>query len=148
MSQKNNTQNPHLPTNISESTLIQLMELEKQRLQIFMLKQQTRDKEIAANSKLAEKSIDAQAAHLKVKPAEDRKTLALIVGSVVLVILVFITFLCYLLHTGNKDFAKFILAGISHLIVAVGGYFAGKKSKKSNTQNPSDTQDADILENP
>jgi hypothetical protein len=132
---------------MSEGTLQQLLKLEEQRLHLHMQRQHSRDKEIEANTRLAEKSLEAQKEYLKTKPSQDRKTLLLISIIFIVLVAMFCVFLCYLLSTGNKDLAHSILIGLSHLAVGSGGYFAGTKMQKNpKSAADSDIQDADVVE--
>jgi hypothetical protein len=93
------------------------------------------------------KSIEAQREYLKGKPSQDRKTLVAFSGVVIVILAMFAVFMCYLLNTGNKDFAHSILIGLSHIAVGSGGYFVGTKVKKTpKAQADNDIQEPEMVE--
>jgi hypothetical protein len=146
MANPNNNQGKVINGPISEATVNKIIEMEGQRIQLAIQKTASRDKEIDANTKIAERSIDAQAEYLKSKPKQDRLTYLTIGGIIAFFFVASLVFLCYLLNTGNKDLAKYILLGLSHFATGALGYYAkGKRNGNADTGSTDNIQDAEVV---
>ena len=148
-----NNNNPPRPqgtpqVQISEGTVLQMIKIEEQKMILNIQKQQSRDKEIDAQLKIAEISIKAQTEHLKAKPGELRKTIGLVATIIIIILALFCVFIGYLLNTNNKDFAYKIFLGLSHISTLLIGVFVGNRGKKtSNHSIPPDIQEPEVTDN-
>jgi lipopolysaccharide export LptBFGC system permease protein LptF len=133
---------------ISDETASKLINLEKQRLELFILKQQTRDKEIDASTTLAKLTIESEREYARNQPKQDRYTLALAAGIVFVFLVLFCLFVAYMLHTGNKDLAKLIIIGLTHMVAGAAGFYGGKKVGKASATEAQEIPEAQVIDTP
>jgi hypothetical protein len=130
------------PIPIDQDTIKAWISNQTFELQNQKAENEIRIKEIEANARLSEKSLDIQKSVLENQGKDFRMTItriAYIGGGILVVILLFIGFCLW----NNKDaFAYKFCQGISYILTTVIGYFFGKSShKKSSTQSNSQEQD-------
>ncbi|MCG9900081.1 MAG: hypothetical protein MH132_08785 [Hydrotalea sp.] len=140
--QQNSSSKEELPLEVIEK-FIQVQEAElitkSQELKV-------REKEIEANTKLAEKQMTLQAELLKNQPGEYRKNFVTLGYFVVGIILIIVVFLGFCLYLGKEDFASKIFGYLMYGIVGIASYYFGRKSKdnKQNTKS-GDIDEAEVI---
>ncbi|MGJ1362902.1 hypothetical protein ACR79B_20680 [Sphingobacterium spiritivorum] len=132
-----NPQGENLP---SPEIIKDFIELQKHKAENETRELAIKEQEIASNERLALRSMELQADHLKVRPAEMRKNITRLAYVLGFVLVIVFGFICYLLTTQNKDFAVLIIEKGAYLVVAFISYYAGKKNgQKSKVDNNSDS---------
>lgn len=118
--------------------------LENQKAQLYNEAEELklRHKELEVNSKLAEKSMELQAAHLSKQPSEGRKNItriAYIAGGLMLLLFIFVGFCLYL----DKDnFIISFLKNAGYVLTTGMGYWFGRRvGKEKERDKPSDVID-------
>lgn len=103
------------------------------------------EKRLELNFKLASKNMDIQKALIEKEPGERRKNILLVsvIGLVVIGGLCF--YIWMLIQNGKEEFAHQIIKWGSYLLVALVSYFAGKRSKNSDSDDDDEIQDAEIV---
>lgn len=131
-------------TEISADILKEWLSQQSQKIQLDKDEIKLREKEIDSNERLALKSMEHQAADNKSNPGQVRKTIALFAGIILLFTVLVIGTVCYLLSTGNKDFAYAIGKGVSYLATTTIGYFIGTRQNRKTSKNI-DIPEAEIV---
>lgn len=124
----------------------QILDIEKQKLELRLSERGLNEKQIDNHAKLAERQLELQAQYLKGKPKQDRYTLLTAGGIAITFFIIALSFLIILLYMGKEEFAKYMLITLSHIIVGVASYAAGRKKKDDGTAIESDIDDAEIIE--
>jgi hypothetical protein len=129
-------------SSLSEGVIQQFLENQKAQLYNDAEELKLRAEELKQNARLAEKSMEFQAAHLSRQPSEGRKTvtrIAYIFGGIMLLLFIFVGFCLYL----NKD--QFIIAFLKNAgyVVTTGmGYWFGRRVGKENERK----KNADVID--
>jgi ABC-type dipeptide/oligopeptide/nickel transport system permease component len=136
------------PTQLDPSVIKAIVEQQGQKLQVELQRLKVDEKRLDQDARLAEKSMQYQAEFLKAQPSENRKTLTRIAYVVGGIVVIFLSFLGFLVYTGNKDFADSFLKFITYLVTSIVSFWIGKKSvsQKSSKNNSSDIEDAEIID--
>ncbi len=144
----NNSSNPIKTPELSPEFLQEWIYNQSQQARNEAANIALREKELESNARLAEKAMDYQAALLKSKPSETRKTATRLAWILGFMTIIFMVFFILLLQFGYERFAEYFIKGLSYVGVSIGSYFFGKKAKSKTDNNGSGTdfiEDADVV---
>lgn len=120
---------PNQPLPVDQEMIKSWLQNQNLELQNQRLENDLRAKEIDANTRLAEKSLEIQKAVLTNEGKEFRMTITRIVWLVALILMIILTFLGFCLWAGKDTFAYKFCQGISYLATTGLGYFFGRKNQ-------------------
>ena len=145
--QKNNPQggNPKKPE-VNAELLNKFLEVQKQEVLNESKRIELRKQEMNLNTKLAERSIDAQLTVMQFQPAEKRKARQQIFWFSAFVIIIILAFLSGCLYLDKEDFAKYFLGGVFYLASIAISFYVGRKSKKNSGKEGEDIPDVQVVE--
>jgi hypothetical protein len=123
-----------LPAQVVE----QIVETQKQQIVLQTQELKLREKELEVNARLAEKQMTYQADIIKNKPAETRKSFQAAAIFVILLFALVLYFFGYCVHSGHKDFALKVFGYIMYAVTTIAGYYAGRKSVRTNKDRKAD----------
>lgn len=123
--------------------------LENQKTQLVNESEQLRLKynEMQINARLAEKSMEFQAAHLSRQSMEVRKSVTRIAYIIGGFLLVFLGFIGYCLYLDRTDFIIAFLKSCGYLVTTFMGYWFGQRSAKhiNNKKGSRQVEEAEII---
>lgn len=132
---------------LDNAALSQFLDNQAKQLELEASRIKLREKELEHNAKLASESMKHNSDLMKNAPWEHRKnirTYALIGGSFVVVMLVFIG---YCLHSNHEEFVLKFLQLIAYVVVTAIGYFAGvQRGKRVVVEKKNEIEDAEIVD--
>ncbi|GEM_PF-3558027 len=114
---------------MSPDVIKQFVEVQKLKIQNETKELFIREKEIASNEKLALKSMELEAELLKNRPHDMRKNITRLAYIFCAILLIILLFICWLIHSQNKDFAVQFLDKASYVVTAAISFYFGRKSK-------------------
>lgn len=130
---------------VNEETLSKILEVEKSKIELRMSERAFREKHVDNQAALAREQLRAQADYLKRKPRQDRYFMITVGSIVAVILLIVLSFLLILIFWHETEFAKYLLVTVSHIIVGVLSFVAGKGRKQSLPPSMDDNiEDAQI----
>ena len=132
-----------LPVHIIE----QIIDNQKQQIILQGQELKIREKELDINGKIAEKQLGYQAEYLKNRPSEARKSMQLVIFSIIGTLVIFLLFFGYCISTGNSEFALKMFGYMMYVVTTCAGYYAGKsKANKKQQDVNNNIEDATIVD--
>ena len=135
---RNSQNSPERKPELNEEILNKF--LENQRAQLYNEQEELklRHKELELNTRLAEKSMEYQAAHLAKQPHEGRKNITRVAYIVCAFVIIFLTFIVFCLYLGKDAFLVSFLKNGGYLLTTFMGYWFGRRVGKAEIKKKND----------